>query len=186
MIREFDFQEQLDFSNGYSTSGSVEAILLMNIPGAVRAYKAGSQNDRDGTDWWVEIPGRHLSVDCKVRKEDYAAKPDPYGGDDLALETFSVVETDKIGWTRDPNKRTDYVLWLWLDTGRWCLISFPQLCAVFIENWQNWKAIHKTRKQNTTTSYGGYHSECVFVPRREVWAAMYKHFGGNMPERNAE
>lgn len=24
----------------------------------------------------------------------------------------------------------------------------------------------------------GYHSECVFVPRREVWATIYKRFGG--------
>lgn len=68
MIRDFDFQTQLDFSNGYSATGSVEAILLMNIPGAVRAYRAGSKNDLDGTDWWVEIPGRHLSIDCKIRE----------------------------------------------------------------------------------------------------------------------
>jgi hypothetical protein len=180
MIREYDFQERLAFSSGVSASGSIEAILLMNIPGATKAYKAGGENDRDGTDWWVEIPGRHLSIDCKVRTDDCLPK---YGADDLALETFSVVETGKFGWTRDPNKRTDYVLWLWMDTRRWCLISFPQLCAVFTENWQGWKTQHKVATQKTPNSRGGYHSECVFVPRHAVWAAMYRRFGGNMPHR---
>ena len=38
---------------------------------------------------------------------------------DIALETWSVIEKLKIGWTRDLNKRSDYVLWFWLDTKRW-------------------------------------------------------------------
>ena len=26
---------------------------------------------------------------------------------------------------------------------------------------------------------GGYHSECVFVPRRVIWTEIYRSFGGD-------
>jgi hypothetical protein len=49
---------------------------------------------------------------------------------------------------------------------------------VFELNWQAWREQHKTRQQFTPRQSGGYHSECVFVPRREVWAEIYRTFGG--------
>lgn len=162
-------------SQGHTQSATVEAVIMSNVPGAVAVHPAHECNDRAGTDWWVETrSGAFLSVDAKVRAEDWAAK----GFDDLALETWSVVEAGKIGWTRDPAKRTDYVLWLWSDTGRWCLVPFQMLCAVFSDQWEAWKGKHKTRQQHTPNASGGYHSECVFVPRRDVWAAIYNRFGG--------
>lgn len=85
-----------------------------------------------------------------------------------------------VGWTRDPNKRCDYILWLWQDTGRFCLVPFQMLCKVFSGNWMNWKSQFKTRKQKTRRASGDYHSECVFVPRREVWAEIYRQFGGTL------
>ena len=119
-----------------------------------------------------------LSVDTKVRKSDWAAThPDE---DDLALESWSVVESRVIGWTRNEKKRTDYVLWFWKDTGRWCLLPFRFLCKVFQDNWEVWRDEHRTEKQFTPARNGraAYHSECVFVPRKEIWAEMYKHFSG--------
>jgi hypothetical protein len=69
-------------------------------------------------------------------------------------------------------------LWLWKDTGRWCMIPFPMLCTVFRENVDNWKQRYKVARQYTPRACGGYHSECVFVDRCEVWAAIYKRFSG--------
>lgn len=174
---QFTFEDQFVFSQGESSNSDVERILLLELPGAAHAYEAHSANDRNGTDWWVEcMNGNHLSVDVKVRREDWAAKPSP--SDDLALETFSVVEKQIPGWTRDVKKRTDYILWLWTDTGRWCLIPFPMLCRVFQVNWQDWRKTFKTAKQFTRSGSGGWHSECVFVPRKTLWAELYKHFSG--------
>lgn len=176
--RQYGFHEELKASEGVSESASIERILIENICGAVGVNKAATVNDRSGTDWWVEhCTGRHLSVDAKVRKEDWAAShPDE---DDLALETWSVVEKEVIGWTRDQTKRCDFVIWLWTDSGRWCLLPFPMLCKVFQVKWQHWSAKFKTRRQ-FTPQFGGYHSECVFVPRREIWAEMYKHYSGQL------
>jgi hypothetical protein len=175
MPRAYSFSERLAVSRGVSANNNVSDILVNNIPGAVNAMLAHPVNDRNGTDWWVEhASGKHLSVDCKIREKDWTTRMPPE--DDLALETWSVVERQVIGWTRNGEKRTDYILWLWLDTGRWCLMPFPMLCRVFSENWRAWIMRYKTSRQFTPDR--GYHSECVFVPRREVWAQIYRTFGG--------
>lgn len=166
------FEYSLSAQLQQSQHAGVERILLGAIPGAVAIHPAHHSNDRHGTDYWVEhTHGHHLSVDVKVRAKDWAA------ADDLALETWSVVERQKIGWTRDAMKRTDYVLWFWQDTGRWCLVPFAMLCAVFQEHWQAWVTSYPVYEQ-FTPEFGGYHSQCVFVPRDVVWEAIYRRFGG--------
>lgn len=172
--RTYGFGERLEMSHGQVSGASVESILLANIPGAVSVHPAHESNDRKGTDWWVEMrSGAHVSVDAKVRAEDWLSR----GKDDLALETWSVIEARKIGWTRDASKRADYILWLWKDTGRWCLVPFQMLCGVFARQWEGWIKDYQTSRQHTP-DHGGYHSECVFVPRRVLWAEIYKQFGG--------
>jgi hypothetical protein len=172
---EYGFDEQLVMSQGYSETAQINEILLSNIPSALAVVSAHSDNDRHGTDFWVECKnGKFLSVDCKVREQDWA----PKGYDDVALETWSVVEKRIPGWTRDKEKQTDYVLWLWKDTGRWMLVPFQMLLGVFENCWVDWSSKHKTAKQFTPRQSGGYHSECVFVPRREVWGEIYRQYGG--------
>jgi len=176
-VRDFDFAGQLIMSSGHAASAEVKDILLACLPGATNVTKASNHNDRMGVDWWVEMPGRHIAVDAKVRESDWAAShPDQ---DDLALETWSVVERGKIGWTRDASKRCDFVLWLWQDTGRHCLVSFPMLCRVFCDNWEQWKSLYKKNVQRTVGGGMDYHSECIFVPRKVLWREMYLCYGGN-------
>ena len=175
--KEYGFNDRLEMSVGVSASRDIEKILFEVIPGSTKVFPASNANDRSGTDWWVEHDsGRFLSVDCKVREKDYAAQP--VKADDLALETLSVVEKGIPGWTRSEKKRSDFILWFWLDTGRWCLVPFPMLCKVFQLKWRDWAAKYRVATQFTPES-GGYHSKCVFVPRKEVWAEIYKLYGGN-------
>ncbi len=179
MALEYGFEERLAMSSGVAASADVRSILLKNIPGAVNVHQAATVNDRQGIDWWVEMStAKHLAVDAKVREQDWAAR-NPHE-DDLALESWSVVEKQVPGWTRDANKKCDYVLWLWKDTGRFCLVPFPMLCGVFSRRWQSWRVDYKTRQQRTPRANGGYHSECVFVPRRELWAEIYRQYGGQL------
>ena len=155
-------------------------MLCQNVPGAVRVEKASEQEDKKGTDWWIILSnGDRLAVDCKVRESDWAQR----GHDDLALETWSVIEANVPGWTRSEKKRTDYILWLWKETGRWCLIPFPMLCKVFSLRWEEWSKTYKVAKQRTP-GLRPYHSECVFVPRRIVWAEIYRQFSGT-PQSSA-
>lgn len=163
-LRQYDFNERRQWSEGFEISG-IDAILLARIPGATGVRKATAQEDRQGTDYWVErengLPP--LSVDTKIREPDYSLK----GKDDLALETYSVVPS-KPGWTRDKSKRTDYVLWYWRDTGRFVLVPFPPLCAVFDRLWREWRETYGFCRQSS----GAWQSECCYVPREIVQRSL--------------
>lgn len=169
-IRVFDFKEALTISAGTSANRVIGDILLETIPGSTRAIQANTNNDRSGVDWWLEMQsGDFLAVDCKIRERDF-------GKDDLALETWSVVEKRVVGWTLDDTKRTDYVFWFWKDTGRWCVVPFLLLRRALQVHLVEWKAAFRVVMQCTDRRY---HSECLFVPRREVWAAIYRLAEGN-------
>ena len=156
----FDFAEQLAWSDGF-LDGGIARILKDRLPGCYDVQKADMASDRSGTDYWAlrrdDLPP--LSIDVKVRSKDYALRNE----DDLALETWSVIGR-KVGWTRDPSKRTDYILWYWIDRSRFVLVSFPALCRVFRHYWEEWREQYKTDVQNS----GTWQSECVFVPRDVV------------------
>lgn len=166
-------------SQSESSNSDIRQIILNAIPSAVAVHQSHAANDRSGVDWWAEcLNGKMLGIDCKVRSVDWAAKETPK--DDVALETWSVCEKEIVGWTRDTNKQTDYILWLWKDTGRWMLVPFQMLCRVFSDKWEIWCKQYQTATQNTPGyNGGGYHSQCVFVPRRLLWAEIYKAMGGD-------
>jgi len=141
------------------------------VPNCVRVERAARGDDIHGTDYWAyRADESRLSIDAKIRHKDFAQGRFPQ--DDLALETWSSipegVRQGKIGWTRDPAKRTDYIFWYWAETGRYLLVPFPMLYAVFAERWKEWRAAYKHRTQDS----GGWRSECVFVPRVVVRQAM--------------
>lgn len=172
-MQTYAFTDTLRMSRGYAAEASIESVLLGQIPGALEIVRSTAAEDRSGTDYWVKREcGRDLSVDAKVRAQDWASK----GKDDLALETWSVVERRIVGWTLNPAKQTDYILWLWKDTGRWCLVPFPMLCAAANKHVSAWSREYQVARQYTDDRQ--YHSECVFVPRRVVWRAIYDHFAG--------
>ena len=178
-VRLYDFQERLSWSDGASPGAAICNVLLDRIPGAFEVIRANKRDDKNGTDYWVRREGGlpDLSVDCKVRDHDPVPR---YGSDGVAMETWSVVEQRVPGWTRDPRKRTDFVLWFWIDSGRFCLVAFPGLCWVFVRQWQQWRKEFRRAVQGTKNETGHvlWHSECVFVPRRRLFDEILKWSNG--------
>ena len=173
MKHSYSFKKQQAWSHGKAINAGIESILLEQIPSAASVIVADPLADWNGTDYWVERRnGRPLSVDAKIRSSDWASK----GKDDLALEVWSVVERRTPGWTLNTEKQTDYILWLWQDTGRWCLVPFPMLCRISQEHMEHWCRRYQTARQFTPD--GNYHSECVFVPRKTVWRELQTRYGG--------
>ena len=166
----YDFDTQLQWSNGHAPHG-VETILRNRIPDCVAVVRADADHDRNGTDHWAVRPDPlpPLSIDLKARAEDWA----PRGDDDLALETWSVIG-QKLGWTRDTSKRTDYILWYWADTKRFCILPFHPLCRMFRLHMDEWCATYKVCRQDS----GLWRSECVFVPRMVVQEAVWRWQNG--------
>jgi hypothetical protein len=183
--RSYGFQERLDFSNGHAPhADSVLPFLADRIPNFKTVRRALKQNDKDGTDYYIERYGlKTLAVDLKLRDTDYSVQA-PDFSDDLALETFSVKEKDIIGWTRDGAKTADYILWYWKDTGRFFIVPFPPLCCVFQRCWEAWRERFGAWEQHTPGTRG-WHSECVFVPRRLVMEAIWRWGSGHDTARIA-
>ena len=167
----YDFDERYDWAEGVADSDDIRGIIQNKLPNCVRVERAGRMADKQGTDYWACRPdGSQLSIDVKIRATDYAVGPFPK--DDLALETWSVLPENgragKLGWTRDPNKRTDFIMWYWEDTHRYCWVPFTPLCAVFSEHWEEWAETYGRWQQRST----GWSSECVFVPRAVLRQAI--------------
>lgn len=176
-MNEFGFREQLAMSHGEESSGDVCDVLTTKIPGAIKVSKANERDDRSGTDYWIEhVRGAPISVDCKVRTTDPIQK---YRKDDLFLETWSVVEAKRPGWTLDESKRTDYILWWFTPTKRWVLIPFHQLCYSFRKRVGEWTARFPVKTQRTNDRGRVWHSEAVVVPRQEIFDAINEDFSGN-------
>ena len=170
---QFSFGERMAMSNGVVATCDISEVLKRMIPGAKEVNKSSTEEDKQGTDWWVDtVCGERLAVDAKVREIDYSKR----GYDDLALETWSVIGK-KIGWTLDETKRCDFVVLLWKDTGRFCLMSFPMLCHVFRRNVEAWRLAYGPHKQVSVCGPRTWESECVFVPRSVVWKAIEQEFG---------
>jgi len=174
-MKSYAFGAQLLWSDGVTATVAAESILLEAIPGATAVRRATREEDRTGVDWWVELANGHaLAIDMKARSVDPL---NAYGTDDLALEVWSVVQgaKRKQGWTLDADKRCDYILWVWMATGRWCLVPFPMLCTVFRERFGEWMSAYREFTQDTG---GRWQSSCIFVPRKVVWRAIYDRYGG--------
>jgi hypothetical protein len=175
-VRDFGFTEQYRWSEGTQVYGGIHKILLEHIPGAERIEKAGKEDDKRGTDYWVYRKGiaRPLSVDVKSRRDDPIHS---FGQDDLALEKWSVVELEKVGWTVDDSKETDFILWFFRPTKRFVLLPFLQLLAVTKEHMPTWEKEWKVGRQSSDNQR--WHSMCVFVPRKVVLDAITERFYGN-------
>jgi hypothetical protein len=175
---KYSFSERNGFSRGVARDGDIASVLRANIPNATNVIQATLNDDKHGTDYWVQrlmVPA--LSVDIKTRDVDPITQYKP-PRDDLALETYSDVTRQTIGWTRDPNKRTDYILWYFTPTKRWVLVPFPMLCSVFIDKWQQWRSQYQTAQQRSSNGHT-WISECVFVPRVVVWREIFNRYGGH-------
>lgn len=143
---------------------TMRRIVRDEFPACWLVTRTGLPDDKCGADFFLYFPdNRRLRVDAKIRESDCQN----FHRDDLALETWSVMG-EKVGWTRDFTKQTDYILWYWRDTGRHVLLPFTPLCVAFRTHWRKWYAAYPHYRQDS----GTWKSECVFVPREVVTTAM--------------
>ncbi len=142
-------------------------ILLSEIPGALSVTRSTTAQDRQGIDYTVATAtGKQIAIDVKCRSKDY--------GQDLALETWSSIESRSVGWTRNESKHTDFVLWIWADTGRYHIAPFAPLCQAMQAHWEQWASEYKTSQQRSYDSATGnsWTSQVVFVPTQVVTTAI--------------
>lgn len=141
---------------------------------------ATAREDRSGADYVATLTGgRCVLVDVKIR----AAGCRRYwiDGPEVALEYWSKVPSGNaggaVGWTRDPRKTTDYVLFIYdpADTMIAFFVPFHSLRHVFEQKWSLWSDAYGGQVvQNSSAGSTGnrWQSSCIFVPAHVVLDAI--------------
>jgi hypothetical protein len=169
--REYGFAANLNFANNPDRRAALRAGLKRIFPGIVGFEEPTRNEDRSGTDLFARMLSGHLvSFNEKFRNDDPIEK---FGKDDLAIEYLSVVEKNIIGWSLNPNLRTDWTVW-GFPTGRIALVPTQPLVRLAQLNIEAWKKRYKCAQQFTQPSISrdGWHSKCVFVPRSIIWEGI--------------
>jgi len=121
-----------------------------------------------------------ISVDVKHRSFDPIEK---FGTDDACIETTSVYCGNprlpwedslekKVGWSIDPNKRTDLVVYTWpakQEKRRFWILYFPHLCCAAQKHWRMWAEKYKERSAKNN----GYLTLSVY-PSRKKYLKQYR------------
>lgn len=145
----------------------VEDAVRSWVPRVVGFRSGSSAEDRHGADFIIETPSSEIRVDAKYRRRDYRPLED-----DVCLETWANVESGKVGWTRDRDKNTDLVVWIWSETRRTLVVPFRPLCETMIQKWKQWSTDYRTERHVTERNGDYWSSACVFVPLSELRRAM--------------
>lgn len=171
VVTTFDIRQQQ--ADGAKLDEMLAVLIQQQFPGATGCYRAGEEDDKRGVDFWVTFGGSmrdSIGVDVKVRNTDPVEK---FGKDDLALEIWSNVEREKVGWTRDRKKITDYVMWYFVPTGRVVLLPFPMLLRAMETHWEKWSERYRVTKQRTRAGDRSWESCVVLVPTVDIFRAFY-------------
>ena len=179
-----DFKERLAFSEGIKPGDALLNSVMEMVPNADRLERACTQDDREGTDFWIlRTHGlRPLSIDMKNRSYCPIEK---FGSDDACIETTSVYlgqkpyldcNRKKPGWTVDFRKKTDFVVYTWPNAEgvRFWIVPFVPLCAAARKNWRDWSQEYGERPAHNEN----YTTLSVYVPRLVIARSMQKFMTG--------
>ncbi len=194
MSQVFDFHERLEWSHA---QGDVVAppIIKAMIPSCESVTKTDKQTDRDGADYIARLKGgRELRIDMKLREKGCSEYWKKTASDELipevVIERWNVIPSDlhpgKIGWSLDPTKNTDLVLFVFDPSDTLCcfLVPFHHLRGAFIADGVRWLRDYGPLHEQETKRCGenGYKSACLFVPAAEVLAGCARVSVGSHPE----
>lgn len=162
-----DFHADLAMSEQPDVVAAVKAAIKARFPEVLNIAQAHKQNDILGADYWLEFQGCKMeTLDTKIRKLDYSLRGDKRIA---CLELVANTTTGQTGWTLDPAKRTDWVMFFYCETGSSVFYNARELRAAVLAYLPQLKTKGKASTQRT----GNYESKSLFVSHRELWAAIY-------------
>ncbi len=164
------WQEKLTYSQTLIDSDL--SRIRRYFPKCQMVGKANLEQDKKGADYIATLKGgAKIFIDVKTRVKG-ASRYWQYGEPELALESYSVVENEKLGWTLNDSAITDYILFTFdpSDTELFYILPFQQLRKAFWRNFKSWKEIYELKKQASDN----WHSSAMFVPASIVVKAVTK------------
>lgn len=180
-----DFDNRLAFSEGIGLPNTIKKHIIDSIAGAYEIVRASLIEDKTGVDYWVLRNNlRPLSIDVKHRSFCPIEK---YSSDDACIETTSIYigpnngnwkdkYRAKIGWTLNPKKQTDYIVYTWPHENhlRFWILPFPFLCAAARKYWQYWA----TKYGEYPALNNGYLTLAVYPLRKIIILAIREFMVG--------
>ena len=155
-----DFHADLRFSNQTPVVQGVVRESFRRFPGLLAVHIAHRVNDKLGADYLLEYPGRVEWLDVKTRRQDYALRGNPRT---CVVEWASNAGKGSPGWSVDPEKITDQVLYYFADSGRSEAFNAHDLRRAVIHFRADLERVGDSTKQTTNAGQGSYHSESTFV-----------------------
>jgi hypothetical protein len=156
------FTARMKFAESSEVDLACRKIMEERVPNC--SIRRGTlEEDISGIDYQITAPnGKAISVEFKIRSKDH--------GRDLCLEYISSIEDFRIGWTVDPSKVTDFVVWYWTDTRRWVAYDYKHLRAAAKAHAFAWLSKGFKQIENSTEKVKSrnYHSRAAFVPESTV------------------
>lgn len=174
-----DFRERLAFSEGIEDGPDLLASIANMVPNATEVRRACEEDDRSGTDYWIDRSHGLPSISVDVKRREFCPIV-RFSSDDACIETTSVYCGDqppwrdecrkKPGWTVDYRKRTDFVAYTWpVEAGtRFWIVPFVPLCKAARVNWRAWAAKYGERAARNN----GYFTLSVYPTRAEISRAV--------------
>ena len=167
-----DFHRDLEYSKTPGADALIRRVLASRWPG-FEIEKACLTDDKAGSDYWI-MTQRRLGIDIKLRRRDCRGFRDRDGNpvDDVCLEIQSAIGMSD-GWAKQPGRLTDYIVWIWSDSGRSFCLSSHELSQVVRLKETEW--LKKYSRKPATTARGEtstYATQCVFVPMSILNAAL--------------
>lgn len=185
-MKQHDFKDRLAFSEGVEMGGDVLSRIAEMVPNATSILRAEVEDDRNGTDYWIERTHGLPPVSIDVKHRSFCPI-ERWQSDDACIETTSVYKGErqpwddalrvKVGWTLNYAKRTDFIVYTWptADGGtRFWTVPFLPLCAASRANWRAWAAQYKERPAGNF----GYLTLNTYPPRVVIVGAMRKFMAG--------
>ena len=155
-----DFHVDLNFSNQAPVVQGIVNAAFRHFPGLLAVHVAHRVNDKKGADYILEFPGRTEWLDAKTRRQDYALRGDRRT---CTVEWLSNISKGSPGWSVDPEKITDQVLYYFAESGRSEAFNAHDLRRAVIHFKADLLRVGKSTPQTTQAGQGSYHSESTFV-----------------------
>jgi|GEM_PF-1842846 len=160
-----DFNADLARSQTPAIHAAVWKAISEREPEALAIHPAHPENDKIGVDYWIEYQHvRMEGLDVKIRAQDYLHK-DPRTA---FIELIANTRTGKLGWTVDPLKRTDWILFYYIDTDRHVLYAARQLRNAVIIYREYLIGVGRPQTTATKSRGGSYDSFGLIVAHRDL------------------
>ena len=152
------FEKSLAKSFRDTESFPLNLAFSQLFPG-FRSYSQSEKKfDLQGSDVRIQMGDRAIHADLKFRDTD----PRLWREDDLAIELLSVVELGIRGYG---NQRTDYIIWVFKNSGRVVAVPFAPFKRFYNVNWNYWYFWRAEKPQKTVMKNGySYNSIHCYVP----------------------